>query len=97
MMKRFIIPNISETLTWGHSDITFYQTDTETTIQLATNALNEFVNDSDQNESNIEIINDIALRRTHLSHDLADKLNRLLCLMMKDLENEYIFHISTIK
>lgn len=96
--KRFIIPNSTKTLSWGHSDITFYQTDPATNIQLATNVLNGlngFVNDSDKNESDkiesdIELMNGIlaALHRKHLSQYLNDRLDTFVSLMMKDLENE---------
>ncbi|CAH2009286.1 unnamed protein product [Acanthoscelides obtectus] len=39
--KRFIIPNTTKTLPWGHSDIEFYQTDTSLNKKYATDAIND--------------------------------------------------------
>ncbi|CAH2004930.1 unnamed protein product [Acanthoscelides obtectus] len=37
--KRFIIPNTTKTLAWGHSDIEFYQTDPSLNVKSAIGAI----------------------------------------------------------
>ncbi|KAJ8942146.1 hypothetical protein NQ318_021656 [Aromia moschata] len=50
--KRFIIPNTSKTLAWGHNDITFFQTSPEQNLRWlisAMNKLDENIIDSERN------------------------------------------------
>ncbi|CAH2016819.1 unnamed protein product [Acanthoscelides obtectus] len=39
--KRFILPNTTKTLPWGHCDIEFYQTDPSFNIKYAIGAIND--------------------------------------------------------
>lgn len=80
--KRFIIPNTTKTLPWGHPDIEFYQTDPQHNVEMVLHALNTLENgDSD------ELVSDITENRSRLAHTENDRLDLLINLLLRELEN----------
>lgn len=48
--KRFVIPNTCKTLPWGHSDIQFFQTETEQNMRWLMSAINDVERSSVKND-----------------------------------------------
>ncbi|CAH2001064.1 unnamed protein product [Acanthoscelides obtectus] len=54
--KRFIIPNTTKTLSWGHSDIEFYQTDPSLNVKYAIGAINDIAEDTFPENGNLDLL-----------------------------------------
>lgn len=79
--KRFIIPNSTKTLPWGHSDIEFYNTDPEINVQLCLNSINNINADEGFEEKEIDNF------RNNLSQGENNNLDLLINLLLKEIES----------
>ncbi|CAH1956938.1 unnamed protein product [Acanthoscelides obtectus] len=60
--KRFIFPNTTKTLPWGHSDIEFYQTDPSLNVKYAIGAINDIAEGAFPENCNLYLFNKINVR-----------------------------------
>lgn len=80
--KRFIIPNTTKTLPWGHPDIEFYQTDPTRNVEMILEALNTL-----ESPDNDNCVKDITEIRNSLTQQENNNLDLLLELLWRELEN----------
>jgi hypothetical protein len=79
--KRFIVPNTTKTLPWGHDDIEFYQTDPKHNVELVLKAIHEGNDIYD-----VELAAEISQSRNELSTSENVNLDNLLNLLLQELE-----------
>jgi hypothetical protein len=77
--KRFIIPNTTKTLPWGHSDIEFYQTDPVRNVELVRQALGRLQKGDIDGDDDNDTLTETEIRKTNL--------NFLVEMMVEELGN----------